>query len=465
MADIALASARRHRMFEPSAPVLAMVSGGADSVAMLRLLAGGLLGDVELAVLHVNHMLREDSADEDEAFVRDLCRELGVEFHLVRFDVGAYAQEHSLNVEDAGRRVRYRFADEQLDAMCERLGRRADSGRIAVAHNLDDRVETFFMRAVSGSGSGGLGSIAPVRGRVVRPLLECERVGIRTWLAEKGHSWREDPTNTDTARARAFVRAELLPVAERMNPAFRAGLARTMDLLADDDRLLSVMAEAFVRDFAEVKEGVEVSFNRQWMATLDRTMARRVIRMALSAAFPEASRLEAEHVDALADGLATDDFARDIGFGLRAHGEYDTMVIARSQTALPTVAPALLTLPGTAQLGAAGVLRAQESPPSDTSGTMDSVVIDADAVLGELVVDEVRGGDRMRPLGMKGSRKLSDLLIDAKVAKRRRGAVPVVRDGDRIVWLAGVRMSEDYRVTGSTTAAFRLTWERGTGWK
>jgi tRNA(Ile)-lysidine synthase len=452
-------------MFPEGSPVLAMVSGGADSVSMVRLLASGLLGEMRLAVLHVNHMLREATADEDERFVRELCDELGVECHAVRYDVGEYAASHGLNLEDAGRRVRYRFADEELDAFCDRLGTGRDAGRIAVAHTLDDRIETFFMRAISGSGTGGLGSIAPVRGRVVRPLLDCERAAVRGWLADLGHTWREDSTNNDTARARALVRAELLPVAERLNPSFRTAMSRTMDLLADDDRLLSEMSQAFLRDFARIRPGERVEFDKGLMGTLDRTMARRCVKAALAEAFDEASRLEADHIEALVDGIAAEKFARDLPEGLRAFDEYDTMVVAHSQNAVLTLAPALLSLPGIAQLGAAGTLYAEPVASSDVAGSADTIVVSADVIGGELVVDSVRAGDRMRPFGMKGSRKLSDLLIDDKVPKRLRQAVPVVRDGEEIVWLAGTRMSDAYRVSADTVKAFRLTWERGSAWQ
>lgn len=460
--DIARDTAERYGMLPTDAPVLAMVSGGADSVALLHLLAAGALGPVRTKVLHVNHLLRGDAADEDEAFVRDLAGRMGVEAAIVRYDVAAYAHGEGLNLEDAGRRVRYRFAEDELEAWCEQCRIDSGRGRIAVAHSLDDRVETFFMRAISGSGTGALGSIAPVRGRIVRPLIECERDALRDWLREMGETWREDASNHDVSRTRARVRAELLPVAESLNPAFRSAMARTMDLLADDDLLLTSMAQAFARDFAELIDG-RLRFDRGLMRTLERTMARRTIRCALGGAFPETSRLEADHVERLVDGLSEETFAHDLPGGLRAANEYGTMVISRSSGELPGVAPGLLSLPGNVELGAAGVMSAREVEATEVEGSPNSVVIDADRILGELTVDGPRPGDRMRPFGMEGSRKLSDLLIDAKVPKRLRGATPVVRDGDRIVWLAGVRMSERFRVTPETKRAIRLTWERGEG--
>lgn len=458
-------TATRHSMFSASAPVLLMVSGGADSIGMLEIFARDTFGSRPLRVLHINHLLRDHESDGDEAFVRAQCERLGVECRTVRYDVAAFAEAGGLNLEDAGRQVRYRFAEDELDAWCQQLGIRPQAGRIAVAHTLDDRIETFFMRAIAGSGTGALGSIAAVRGRIVRPLLDVEREPLRDWLRDQGLSWREDPTNADTSRSRALVRAEILPAAERLNPGFRAALGRTMDLLADDDALLSGMADAFARDFAEITVGAHIVFNREWMRTLDRTMARRTVRSALSEAFPSASRLEAEHVEAMVDGLADDSFARDLPSGLRAVSEYDKLTVFHSDVDDAVVAPGLLSLPGNLEIGAAGSIRAEDVDSGDMSGSADSVVIAADLLAGELTVDGIRPGDRFRPLGMEGSRKVSDLLIDAKVPQRLRRAVPVVRDGDRIVWLAGVRQNDDYRVTPDTERAVRLVWNRPAGFR
>lgn len=459
--DTVSATLSRRALLPADGPLLLMVSGGGDSVALLQLAADGVLGARPLRVLHVNHLLRADASDEDEAFVRALCDRLAVELRVVRYDVAAYAEEHKLNLEDAGRRVRYRFADEELDAWCSATGRSRAHARIAVAHTLDDRIETFFTRAVSGAGMGALSSIAPTRGRIVRPLIDAERSAVREYVIAVGGTWREDESNTDTSRQRALVRAELLPVAERLNPSFRSTLARTMDLLGEEDALLGSMADAFARDFADVADG-RITLEREMMGTLDRTMARRTIRSALGRAFPEATRLEASHVEALVDGLREDGFARDLPEGIRAVSEYGSMVISRREAETTRVAPSLLPVPGSAALGGAGSMRAEPVTAGDISGSPDTVVIDAGSLHGELIVDSVLPGDRMRPLGMSGTRKLSDLLIDHKVPRRMRTAMPVVRDGERIVWLAGVRMSEDYRVTGETECAVRLTWRRGT---
>jgi tRNA(Ile)-lysidine synthase len=196
------------------------------------------------------------------------------------------------------------------------------------------------------------------------------------------------------------------------------------------------------------------------MCQLELPMARRVVREAVLGAFPEASRLTFEHLDAIAVGMADDAFARDLPFGLRAEAEYGTIRVSRRGEITGPVAPGLLELPGTLDLGTSGTMGARMLPDRSIAPGPDVVSIDADAVSWPLVVDSVRPGDRMRPLGLGGSKKLSDLLVDAKVARRMRSGTPVVRDGERIVWLAGVALAAECRVTPASERVAELRWER-----
>jgi tRNA(Ile)-lysidine synthase len=458
--DIARATADRYEMLPGGAAVVALVSGGADSVTLLYLLAAGELGSgLHLSALHVNHLLRGADADADEAFVRELCGRLGVDLRVVRFDVAAHAAAADLNLEDAGRQVRYRFAAEELDARCDAAGVERDRGRIAVGHTLDDRMETCLMRLAQGAGATGLSSLRPVRDRIVRPLIGARRAEVRDHLRAAGEAWREDATNADTDRLRAHVRHELLPVFERINPRFDHALERTLELFGAEEDLLAGMGEAFAAQFVEREEG-RVALDPHKMNTLSRAMQRRTLRAAIGFEFPEASRLEFEHVEAVLDGMGDPSFARDLPDGLRVRARYGTIVIARAGEGPRPLAPCLLRIPGIADLGAAGRIVAEFSSADDTGGTPDSVVIDADLLVDGVVIGSVREGDRMAPLGMTGSKKLSDLLIDAKVPREERPGVPVVRDGERIVWVAGVRMAEEYKVTERTRRALRITWER-----
>lgn len=458
--DIVSATVAHHDMLPPGSIVVALVSGGADSVALLRLLASGTLIDpATLSVLHVNHGLRGEAADADEAFVVALCERLGVPCTAIRSDVAAVAAAGGLNLEDAGRRVRYELAAAEIARRCDEAGIAPGRGRIAVGHTFDDRLETFLARLVSGAGSGGLRSIAPVRDAIVRPLIDARRADVTVYLEALGQPWREDATNADTTRERAWIRAEILPRLLARNPAFPSAMARTLTIVAEEDALLGEMADAFAHDFSRMEADALV-FDRMLLRTLTRPMLRRTLRTALISAFPEASRLEFEHTEALVDGVCDDDFARDLPFGLRAESEYDRLRISRKQDAPERISPAELALPGEVDTGAAGVIEARLARAGELCGGPDRVSIDADAVSWPLTVGAVRDGDRIRPFGMHGTKKVGDLLTDAKVPRRLRGVLPIVRDGDRVVWVAGVRLAEDVRVTAATVRVAEVAWRR-----
>jgi tRNA(Ile)-lysidine synthase len=279
---------------------------------------------------------------------------------------------------------------------------------------------------------------------------------VTRYLTGLGQPWREDATNLDTSRLRARVRADVVPLLREINPRFDATLARTLRVMSDEDDLLD--GEAAEAQAAHVESrGGELRIDGA-SAALPRPLLRRMLRRAIFAAFPEASRLEFEHLEAVCDGLVQDGFSRDLPGRLRAFDEYGTLVISREAGVAPPLAPSLLNVPGMLDLGDAGRLTAEPAGPDGIDPDPASALVDADAVREGLVVDSARPGDRMRPLGMEGSRKLQDVLTDAKVPARRRPLVPVVRDGERIVWVVGVRMSEDYRVGPGTKQAIRLHW-------
>jgi tRNA(Ile)-lysidine synthase len=456
--DKAADTVRTHDMFTRGAPVVAMVSGGADSLALLRALESAHLGTVALSVLHVDHRLRGAASDGDAAFVTALCEDLGVPCRVASVDVAAYADGAGLNLEDAGRRVRYREAEAELDIRCDEAGVPRERGRIATAHTFDDRAETMLMRLAQGSGAAGLLALPYRRERIVRPLRDCARADVLAYLGSLGQHWREDATNLDTSRLRAHVRAELMPLLRAINPRFDAALARTLTVLGDEDDLLDGMARGFSAQFTEVRAG-ELRVDRSRMATVSRPMMRRALRVALFDAFPEASRLEFEHLEALCDGVAEDGFARDLPGGLRVFTEYGTLVISRGSETTEPLASCLLDVPGTVDLGDAGVITAEPGGPRRPGPDPAVALIDADLLRGPLHVTSVRPGDRMRPFGMAGSRKLQDVLTDAKVPVRERPRIPIVRDGERIVWVAGVRSSDEYRVGPATERTVLLAWE------
>ena len=342
-----------------------MVSGGSDSMALLELAVKYVRGSAttsfrldpaqsertrlldmlgaslppadccELSVLHVNHMLRGAQADDDEAFVIASCGNLAVPCTTRRVDVAALAERSKDGMEAVARQLRYRLAGELLDAECARMGVAPGEGIVCTAHTLDDRIETFCMRALVGTGPGGLGSIPRRRGRVCRPLLDATREELRAWLRARNPGaadyelWRDDPTNDDGSNFRSRVRHELLPVMRRLRPGFESSLASTMDLIAvEDEEIVQTVDGIVYRNLswdgktARVPAGV--------IAAQPHYLARRIVRSCLLVVRPDA-RLEAAQIERVVEGLCREGFVTEVSGGIRVRVEGGQLVASVEQ--------------------------------------------------------------------------------------------------------------------------------------
>ncbi len=258
--DQALATMNTRGLITADTPCLLMVSGGSDSTAlayvMTSLHAAGATGP--LAMLHVNHQLRGEAADQDAQFVAQLAELLGIPLFLCEIDVAGEAYRTGENIEAVARRERYLAANEALASMCMHEAYPLSSGRIVTAHTADDRIENFYMRSIVGTGPGGFRSMLYQNGPVVRPLLDLSRDELRAYLEaraaadepcardEAGELWREDATNAHTDRFRAYVRHEIVPRAKERNPQLTETLVRSMNLIADEDDMLESLVDDLV---------------------------------------------------------------------------------------------------------------------------------------------------------------------------------------------------------------------------
>ena len=263
-------------MVVPGDRVGIAVSGGADSVALLRVFdeLRVELG-VSLCVVHLNHGLRGEAADADKVFVAGLAGELVVPFLASRQDVAALARQNHWNLEDAGRRSRYGYF--------EQLVRDGQCTKIAVAHAADDQAETLLARIIRGTGSRGLVGIHPVRGAVIRPLLSVRREELREYLREKGQDWREDASNRDTTRLRARLRHQLLPLIERdFAPEIVERLTNLAELQSGEEEFWNALVEEQVKA-SLAQSGGEISIGiEQLLSPLPQLAQRRDASLALS---------------------------------------------------------------------------------------------------------------------------------------------------------------------------------------
>ena len=302
------------RRGQVAAPVILMVSGGADSMALLHMAVtepldlgdgAGLsrIAKERLHVLHVNHLLRGEDADADQHFVQETCDSLGVPCTALRVDVAKFAQERDGNVEDVGRRVRYDAARELAQKLCTEQGVSRQKAKILTAHTADDRAETFMMNVMHGSGMSGLASIPRHRGLIYRPLLDYTHDQLKDWLKARGLDWHEDATNTDTHYLRAYMRHNVLPLLKARNPLLVQTVCKIADLMADEDDYLEGKAARKLRQITLRKSESSLVLDALKLSSTDVVIARRVVRIVARQLIPEAW-LEFRHVDVVLEAVA-----------------------------------------------------------------------------------------------------------------------------------------------------------------
>ncbi len=474
LVDVVRSCARRHELWHPRLRVLAAVSGGSDSVAMFLLLRQlAAAGELELAGLaHVNHHIRPGASDADEAFCRALAARLGMPVLVADADVPSLAREHRQSLEVAARHARHRA----LADAATTLG----ADRIATAHTRDDQAETVLLHLTRGAGLSGARGIEPRSGALIRPLLNCARNDLRSWLTRRGEQWREDETNADLANPRNRIRHVVLPaLRDAFNPAVDAALARFADILREDHAYLTVQAEEAASRMMESRpDGVAI--DSEALLRLPAALSRRVARLALETAHANRS-YDLVEVDAVVDACREPSGApRDLrGVRMERSGRFVVLLsrggsrpVRRSEQREGGTAPTPqaesarfqyeLSIPGQislqeshAVLEAVGPFPLPFSPDTGSDGAF-LAVIRADELGDGLLVRNRREGDRLR-LWNVGHKKLQDLFVDRKVDRFERDRVPIVTDRTgRIVWVAGHAVAEEFHVGPSTNTVVIL---------
>lgn len=473
--------AAQHKLWSAGTRIVAAVSGGSDSVAMLKLLrALAARGEMVLAGLaHLNHHVRGDAADADAGFCRDLAARLEIPAIVGDADVPALAARGRVSLEVAGREARQQFYREAMQS--------ASATAVAVAHTRDDQAETILLRLTRGAGSAGLAGIAPRRGPLVRPVLGATRNDLQSYLEQQGESWREDATNLDRSIPRNLVRHEILPALRAINAGADLALARAAELLRIDADFLETLANAAYvqivspadQDGAELRSGAPandkdgVVVKARELTKLPAAVATRVARYALETANPEGSygfeesralcAFAAGEAVATLPGLRLERFGVNAVLLSRVHGAHAVDGVPGASVDFPALR---LRIPGTVGAPHGAWTVSAEGPmprpvPVAVDRGAETAVVDARALGDLLIVRPRRPGDRLQPLGAPGRRKVQDVLVDRKVPRDDRDLVPIVttEKGD-IVWVAGQVLADPFRVTPLTSSVVILTLRR-----
>lgn len=437
-------------LLEPGQRVLVAVSGGPDSVALLYALAAvAPRWSLTLAVAHYNHRLRGEESTADEAFVTQLAASLGLPLHVDR----APEVLSGAALEARTRRQRYAFLTDVATG--------DGWQRIATGHTLDDQAETVLMRLLRGSGGAGLSAIRPRRGPIVRPLLDVPRRAVLEYLSERGVGFRTDVSNTDARFLRNRVRHQLLPELEALQPQVRRALASTADLVRRDGlwldrlarrRLAKAMLESDALSLVDLSAQPEPVLRRMLVAWFERRGL---------------TDVSARHVDAVAHLVGGVQVPRGVtlpgGWVARRRSGLLLLEPAVSTVAAAAVLSILLPPEGDLELVGGWSLRCATAAavPADCGPQAPfDCRIDVAALPGPLHVRVPRVGDRMRPLGLGGSKKLQDLFVDRRVPRAERATWPVLESGGEILWVAGVARSPVALVAPASESVLRLCARR-----
>jgi tRNA(Ile)-lysidine synthase len=470
----------RHSLLAPHQTLVVGVSGGPDSITLLHLLTQ-LRSDYNLNLIaaHLDHGLRPGSA-RDADFVARTARAWGAECVVERVDVNALAGREGLSLEEAGRKARY--------AMFARLAPRA-----AVAHHAGDQAETFLMHLLRGAGPAGMRGMRPVSHQqsavggqltVIRPMLEVTRTEIEAYLSENGLESVADPTNTDTAFFRNRIRHELIPLLETYNPNIRQTLLRTAEVIAGDYDLLRGLVEQAWNDTlagpdtpsgraaarAEamgVSAGLPagtVAFDLRRWRRLPLALRRALLRESVARLRPHLRDVDFTPIDEAARWSQVAESGRTadllgglcvaiVGNELRV-GEWKNA--SDQLSVISDLSPTMLVVPGETVFAAYRFTAAIDDSVSMDSvrSSPDSRTAYLDPGLGPFTLRARRAGDRFQPLGMRGTIKLSDFMINEKIPVDRRDSWPLLCCGSRVetvLWVAGVRLAEQARVGQGAT--------------
>jgi tRNA(Ile)-lysidine synthase len=485
---------RHARILLPGERVGVAVSGGADSVALFRLLEKfrGEFG-ITLFLVHFDHSLRGEESEGDARFVTTLAASYGCEIILAKEDVAAEAARSRGNLEDTARRLRYAFFERIVDE--------SRATRVAVAHTADDQAETILAHLIRGTGPAGLAGIYPQAGSIVRPLLELRRQDLRKYLQDLGQDWREDSTNQDTHRLRARIRAQLLPqLVSDFSPRIVSHLCELGRLAREEEVFWAAFVEERVRSCVQVRgenlmiqmrdlfslPGFDASAHAEDLApdgaccTPWRPLTERLIRRLYERVRGDRRELSAVHVEQVIR-LSTEStsghcvqlpgairvernfdtliFSRASGLGHPGHGRETSAQLGAYQyvVKLSDSGTVAVSVP---ELGSCFRLKVIDWPLTARDTKRDGHALDADLLRAPLILRNWQRGDAYRPCGRRQARKLADMFLAGRVPSSERVRWPVLESGGHVVWARGMAPAADFRATDRTRAGLLIEEDR-----
>ncbi|MBS4537577.1 tRNA lysidine(34) synthetase TilS [Clostridium sp. D2Q-11] len=436
--------------------VIVGVSGGPDSMFLLSILYEiQKIEDFNIIVCHVNHGVRGIESDQDEEFVKNTCKDLNIPFYSIKVDMDQYAKENNLTSEEAGRELRYRFFRKTL----AKYGK----GSIAVAHNRNDQAETLLMRFIRGTGIDGLKGMDYKNNDIIRPVLDIARDDIEKYIEDNKISVRIDKTNKMDIYRRNSIRLNLIPMIEKdYNPSIIDTLYRTSWIMERDSNFINDYTNDIFRNIVKITSN-NVQINTKDLMKIHKAIQYRLIRLSIEQVIGHLKGVEEVHIQSIINIATNNTTGKKITISnnVEAYISYDKLILQTKKEKDISKIDSILDLNNSNYISELDLdIRfeiIENNIENIKSKDMFIKYFDYDKIEGDLFIKNRESGDRFKPLGMKGTKKLKDYFIDEKIPRDERDSTPLIYDKHGILWVVGHRISEDYKIDKSTKKVLKIS--------
>ncbi|MFZ1682603.1 MAG: tRNA lysidine(34) synthetase TilS [Candidatus Zixiibacteriota bacterium] len=438
-------------LIQPHDSVLVALSGGPDSVALLHVLAK-LRKELRfsLGAVYVNHLIRVDAAAAEEKFCQKLCDKVKVRLHIVRENIPYLALVQKKGLEETGRDYRYKV----FESMASHHG----YTRVALGHHRDDQVETILFRIIRGTGPSGLQGMAARRGRIIRPLLSVTKADILAYLKKHRLTYCKDSSNESSEFSRNYIRNKLLPeIRERLNPQVDQAILNLSEIISLEEEHLAQVTERAFDESVKTTTGGKIQLDLNRLEGYPLWLRRRLLRFCLQKS-SGSTEVALATVDRLIQFNSKRGKACSLPNRVQATIVEDQLILIGGKPIRfsERLVPGKSAIVEQLRIKLKSTVAAYRTKKSKWRRQSTRVVMDVTKVAAPLVIRSIRAGDKFQPLGLRGTKKVSDYLTDRKVASLFRDEIPVVCDKEGIIWLVGFEIADRVKVADTTRKVLRL---------
>lgn len=444
--DRFLFNIKTYNLLEKNDTIIIGASGGPDSQFLVYLF-NQIKEEYNLKIIlaHLNHLHRKE-ASNDENLLISTGEKLGLEVKVKRASMDEFAKNNKISAEDAGRRLRYDFFYNLAD--------KYDDAKIAVAHNMNDQAETMLFRMIRGTGLDGLSAMDYKNGKIIRPILSFEKSEILKYLDENNIEYAIDATNLENDYSRNYIRNEIFPRLSEINYNAISNFFNLSNNIKNDLEIIDEIIEEIYKDITISEGAYRIKFDRKKFELISDAKKSRVLRIAISKLkgnIKDFSRININKFLSLEKLETGKKIIKDDIIFTKNYKSYDLELIVGKKDS-----PSICKISLNEEIIFNGKNIKTSKVSEKTNKSKNVGYFDMDKLLFPLFIRTRKNGDRFYPLGMKHSKKLKDFFIDEKVDKNTRDEVPLILSDNKIIWVAGYRISEEFKVDKGTKNILKI---------